>query len=180
MEVRFLLGHHGKQLWTREKAREIRAALGAQLARLGPGEVVVVDLKGVEVFDYSFANEFFGKTILELGHEHPGRFVLVENLSPYTRENLVKALEGMNLAMIERRADAMQLIGKVGPVDQKTFRILAKASGPVTAVDMAKKLELNPNAVNERLTKLVNWGVVRREKGVSPAGREQYEYSVLA
>src|SRR5437016_5286915 len=103
MERAFRLAQYGEQLWTREKAREVRGALTPLLEELGPGDVLVIDTKGVEVFDYSFANELFGKIIFAVPSEYPGRFVVVENLSKYTRENLDKALEGMGVVMIERK-----------------------------------------------------------------------------
>jgi len=34
--------------------------------------------------------------------------------------------------------------------------------------------------MNERLSKLSNFGVVRREKSSSASGREQYVYKVMA
>lgn len=179
MEQRFHLGQYGGQLWTREKAREVRGALTPLLEELRAGDVLVVDTKGVEVFDYSFANEFFGKIALALPREYPGRFAIVENLSRYTRENLDKALEGMGLVMIERKGGTLGLIGKIHPTDEKTFSAMVQAGRPVTASELKDKLKVNLNAMNERLSKLVDLGLVRREKGTSPAGREQYEYRVL-
>src|SRR5574341_401987 len=110
MEKRFVLSGGDPQLWTREKAREKRGALTPLLDASEPGDTIVIDAGGVEVFDYSFANEFFGKTILSLS-QYPGRFVIVENLTSYTRENLIKALESMNLCMIERKGERPGLIG---------------------------------------------------------------------
>jgi DNA-binding HxlR family transcriptional regulator len=180
MERRFTLGRHGKQLWTREKAREVRAVLDPLLDHLSAGDVLVVDTKGVEVFDYSFANEFFGNIVLSLARQYPGRFVVVEHLTKYTRENLAKALEGMNLAMIGRKAGELELIGKQHPADKKTFAAIARAAGPLTAAQLSERLKVNLNAMNERLTKLTNLGLVRRDKTSSSAGREQYEYRVLS
>ena len=179
MERRFNLAQCGKQLWTREKAREVRRALTPLLEKLGAGDVLVIDTKAVEVFDYSFANEFFGKIVLLLPNEYPGRFVVVENLSKYTRENLHKAFEGMGLTMIERQRGILGLIGKVHPADEQTFEAIARSKTPVTAVELKDKLKVNLNAMNERLAKLVSLALVRRERGTSPAGREQYEYRVL-
>src|SRR5262245_22125158 len=113
MEKTIRLGQFGKQLWTREKAREIRERVVGALETLEVGGALVIDAKDVEVFDYSFANELFGRTVLSVPSDHPGRFVVVENLNDYTRLNLIKALEGMNLAMIERTRKGLQLIGKV-------------------------------------------------------------------
>jgi hypothetical protein len=180
MEQRFSLGSYGTHLWTREKAKTIREEVEKTLGGLDRGDVLVLDTEGVEVFDYSFANEFFGRIVLSLPHEYPGRFVIVDNLTKYTEENLAKALEGMGVAMIKRKGKSLHLIGKVHPSDEVTFSEIEKSGDALTASQLAEKLRVNLNAVNERLTKLTSLGVVRREKAVSPAGRELYVYRVLA
>ncbi|RJR45238.1 MAG: hypothetical protein C4576_12370 [Desulfobacteraceae bacterium] len=152
--------------------------IASTLEEMEPGDALVIDAKGVEVFDYSFANELFGKTMLRIPDEYPGRFVIIENLTTYTRENLIKALESMNLAMIERKDRTLRLIGKVHPADEKTFTAIVGAGKPKTAAFLSDKLKVNLTAMNERLSKLVSLGLVRREKGTSQAGREQYEYMV--
>src|SRR3990172_8655694 len=90
------------QLWTREFARKIRKELNAIFNELSAGDTLIIDAKGIEVFDYSFANELFGKTLISLSTEHIGKFLVVENLTDYCRENLSKALESLNLIIIER------------------------------------------------------------------------------
>ena len=64
VEVRYRLPD--RFLWTRETARQHRASLIEQLAETASGSVIVLDLAGVEAFDFSYANEFFGRTILVL------------------------------------------------------------------------------------------------------------------
>lgn len=179
MEKRVKLAEYGKQLWTRERAGEIRASVNDALDTMEGGDVLVIDTDGVEVFDYSFANELFGKTLLSLTGEYPGRFVIVENLTKYTRENLSKALESLGLAMIERKGGKLDLIGKIHPTDKETFSFIARAAEKVTASSLKDKLGINLTAVNERLAKLSGLALVRRETGVSTAGRQQYLYSVL-
>lgn len=179
MEVTFPLAHYGRQLWTRDTAQRVRSDLFAMLARLEGGDTVVIDARDVDVFDYSFANELFGKTVISLPTEFPGRFVVVEHLSTYTRENLAHALESLGLAIIERRGKKLSLIGKIHPADQETFAAIVQAKAAVTAAALAEHLEVNLTAMNERLTKLAKLGLVRRERGTSAAGREQYLYTVL-
>jgi hypothetical protein len=178
MEAKLQLVDFGTQLWTRELAREVRGRIASLLDDLEEGDALIIDAKGVEVFDYSFANELFGKTILSLPNEYPGRFFLVENLTTYTHENLGKALESLSLMMIERKGKKMQLIGKVHPADLESFSAIIQSKGPVTATVLKDKLGIALTAMNERLSKLTNMGVVRRERGVSAAGREQYQYAV--
>ncbi len=179
MERRFALSHFGHHLWTREKARPIRSRLGDVLESLRTGDVLVIDTSGVEVFDFSFAAEFFGKTVSTLGVEYPGRFLIVEGLSDCARENLHQMLEALNLLMIERQADGLRLLGKVHPADADTFAGILEAGEAVSAGTLSRKLDVNLTAMNERLSKLSNLGIVRREKSSSASGREQYVYKVM-
>jgi predicted transcriptional regulator len=179
MEKRFKLAQYGPHLWTREKARQIRGRVAAVLETLETGGVLVIDAAGVEAFDFSFATELFGKTLLTLGSEYPGRFVIAENLNECTHENLGKGLESLNLTMIQRSQGQLKLLGKVHPADEETFAQIVGTGEAVSAGALSKKLEVNLTAMNERLSKLTNLGVVRREKGSSAAGREQYVYRVL-
>jgi predicted transcriptional regulator len=70
-------------------------------------------------------------------------------------------------------------LGKVHPADEETFAELVLA-GAVSAGALSKTLDVNLTAMNERLAKLTGLGLVRREKGSSATGREQYVYRVLA
>ena len=179
MAERFALNQYGRtQLWTREFARKVREDVSTKLGQFLPGGVLAIDAKSIEVFDFSFANELFGKTLLSLPQEYPDRYVMVENLNEYTRENLSKALESMGLAMIERAKGKVRLIGKFHQTDHDTFAAILKGGEPVTANELKDQLEINLNAMNERLAKLTSLSLIRREKVVSSAGREQYQYSV--
>ena len=178
MEKIFSLGKFGEHLWTRETARKIRDELDCAFGELEPGNAMVIDLKDVQVFDYSFANELFGKSILNLSTEHPGCFLIVEHVGTYPRENLAKALESLGLAIIERKGGRLRLLGKVHPADAETFEAIVNAKRPVVAAVLTRQLNVNLTAMNERLAKLTKLGLVRRERGTSSAGREQYEYSV--
>jgi len=61
MEKRLKLSQYGSQLWTKEKARQIRNRVAAILSALETGDVLVIDAAAVEAFDFSFATELFGK-----------------------------------------------------------------------------------------------------------------------
>lgn len=181
MEKRLALAKEGKHLWTREPARRILAEVEESLAELDPGDVLVLDLKGVEVFDFSFANELFGKAMMRLPNEAAGRFLVVENVGSYARENLQQALEKLKLIMIERKGGKPDLLGRVGPADKQTLLAIWKKGEGATAPLLQKPLNVESlTAMNERLSKLVRLGLVRREAITSQAGREQYQYRVLS
>lgn len=180
MDKRLKLNEYGSQLWTKEKARQIRGRAEGILRTLETGDALVIDAAKVEAFDFSFATELFGKTLMTLAVEFPGRFLIVENLNECTEENLKQALEGVNAAMIERRNTDLSLLGKAHPADRETFAAIVKAGHAVSAGTLSRILEVNLTAMNERLSKLASMGIVRREKGSSATGREQYVYRILS
>jgi hypothetical protein len=171
-----MLRYGKKQLWTRDFARKIRPDLLRELGGLKPGDCLVIDMEGIETFDYSFANEFFGKTILDMPRHFPGVFLLVDHLTEYTTENLENALKYIGLVIIDRTGGRPKLMGKVHRADEETFAAIVKVRGPVSASLLTEKLSIGPTAINERLSKLSGLGLVRREKSASAAGREQYLY----
>lgn len=177
MEKALALKTYGPRLWTRELAKKIRRDLEALLSKTQPGDTLVMNASGVEVFDYSFANELFGKSLLSIGVEYPGRFLIVEGLTDYTRENLTNALQSLNLAMIERRKQKLDIIGKIHPAYKATFHAILRAKEAVSANTLKDQLEINLTAANERLSKLTGMGLIRRQKATSTAGREQFLYS---
>lgn len=176
MEKVFALVEFGTQLWTRELASSIRDQVERVLNTCDLREVLVLDAKGVDVFDYSFANELFGKLLFKMPNEFPGRFLIVEHLTGYTRENLAKALETLGLIILERKVKKLQLLGKVHTTDEQTFAAILAAKEPVTASMLKDVLKVNLTAMNERLTKFAGLSLVYREKATSSAGREQYVY----
>lgn len=183
MNERFSLFHESGRmpnLWTRSKGTEIRQKLLGFINSSRPGDTIIIDLQGIEVFDISFASELFGRTILSMPMQFPDRYIVVTNLSEFTRENLVASLEKIQLAIVEYKPSGeLELLGKYHQVDQETFAVINTLSEPVTAVDLKDRLGIKLQAMNERLNKLVDLRVVRREKSVSAVGREQYIYSRL-
>lgn len=167
-------------LWTRDTGKEIREKLFDALDNIKRGEVVVIDFAGIKAFDFSFANELFGKTLLKMPVDYPGKFVIVENLTDYTRENLFNAISNLSLAIAEKKSNgAMSLLGKVHPVDEATFNLICQSAHPMTTNELVKLMDVKIQAMNERLSKLVDMGVIRRSRSLSQAGREQYEYTKI-
>ena len=179
MYKRFKLKKHGTKFWTRRKGVEIREILDGELQKLHDREVIIIDLEGVEVFDVSFAAEFFLKTSLKFQSEYKGRFVVIENIAEHCRETLSDKLEKESHVMIELVDNKLRLIGKVNPKYQETVDAISSVNLPVPSSELADVLGVNLNAMNERLRKLAELALIRREKGVSQAGREEFLYSSL-
>lgn len=182
MELSCALGGDRSTYWGRPAAREKRLAVEALLESARAGDVVVLDAEGLEAFDSSFASEFFCRLARDVPSTYAGRFLVIEHLGQLARENLEDALTIAALAMIERtEGGRLQLIGKLHPVDHETFAAVAAAEEPVASSELKDKLGVaSVPAMNERLGKLVSLGLVRRARSTSPAGREQFVYSVPA
>jgi len=174
MPSTYRLSKVGRKLWTRDRARTPREEVERLLESTEPGATVTIDLRGVDVFDFSFAAEFFGRLLQRLPTEHAGRFLVVEHIGPWTGPNLQATLEGLELAAIVRdEDDRYRLFGKVTETDRATFEALAARGGRSTAAELASGLHVNLTAMNERLQKLVGRGVLRREEA---PGRARFTY----
>ena len=176
----FEAGGRSAQLWTRPKGAAIRENLFELISSCQFGDVIILDMQGIEVFDISFASEFVGKAVLFLPRQFPDRYLVVENLTEFAKENLVSALEKLDLSIVECQSDGKrEIIGKFHLVDQDTFKVISSSKDPVTAFELKEKLGVSIQAMNERLNKLVELQVIRRSKSTSLAGREQFVYSKL-
>lgn len=167
------------ELWTRDLGKKVRNLLNDVLAGVGQDGVVVINAGGVNVFDFSFGNEFFGKTVLTLSTEFPGCILLIENLTEYMEENLSETLKSLNIAMLKREDGKISILGRLHSAYQDTFFLIHNSSDSLTASLVGDKMGISATTANERLTKLAELGLVRREKEVSQAGREIYVYSTV-
>lgn len=167
----FRLRTHGKRLWTREKAIDVRPRLEKLLQEAASGEIVRIDCEDVEVFDFSFAAELFVKTLSSIAVNYPGRCVVFGGLTDYTRENLNAALREAGLMAVETDGRAVRLLGKFSPSDEQTLQMLYDQKKPYSVRELANELRINVTAANERLTKLARMAVLRRES--APTGRTQ-------
>jgi hypothetical protein len=166
----------GKRLWGHEKGRRVRAEVEAELETLSEGSVLVLDLKGVEVMDFSFAGEVFGKLYSRLGMEHPGRALILRGLSDYVRVNLQAALASLGLvALAVNGTHQWELIGKAGDTDCETLEAVQRLR-EATAPELADALSIKLTTCNQRLKKLTDAGAILRTRFTASSGGEQYLY----
>ncbi len=121
MEKKISLQKLSKQtnLWTGEQGRIYQKDIAAALVTLSPGDTLVIDMKDVQAINYSFVNNFFGRTILDLPSQYNNRFFIVENLTKDNYSELEVSLSTLGLAMIERKNDDLRLVGKVHPANSQ-------------------------------------------------------------
>lgn len=175
-------GQTGRQsfLWTRDTANAPFALALELLEQQQSGDILAIDMDDIEAIDFSFAAGFFGRLLLRAKSELPGRFVVVQNLQPVARENLGITLVTLDLVIVEAVGGTFELLGKFHPIDLETFRIVLNRDRRLTSRELQSLKHLAANTANERLSKLVDLGVVRRVESVSPAGRREFSYITLA
>lgn len=140
-----------------------------------PESVVALDLRGLEYIGYSYAKRAIRETVLRRNEGVYGdrRIILVSEHDDELLEGVTAALDDKNLFMLvtpdEHSLRKSWLIGDVPDYLQETFRHLQR-SAPVPTGTLAKLLDQTPQNTKNRIDKLVEMGLVRREKQVSPTG----------
>lgn len=172
----------GKLMVTRSTGRAVREALGEALEGLPKGGTLYVDTRGVELMDYSFADEALGVLVSRVAGGEYGdrRLVLVEEDRDML-ENIEASLRQRSLAMI-RVDEVGGEPGIVGTVPEHLVDTLEeiRAAGSITNADLAKKLGVNHTACNNRATRLAKLGLIHRKVETAAPGGRQYTYERIA
>jgi hypothetical protein len=167
-----------KLMVTRSAGRAVREALEEALAALPKGGVLYVDTRGVELMDYSFADEALGilasrSASGEYGDRH---LVLIEGDRDLL-ENVEASLRQRSLAMI--RVDEVggepSIIGEVPDHLVETLQAIYDA-GSIANAALASKLGLNHTACNNRASRLAKLGLIHRRVETAAPGGRQYTY----
>ncbi|MBA2441047.1 MAG: winged helix-turn-helix transcriptional regulator [Rubrobacter sp.] len=175
-------GDGGKLMVTRGAGRRVREALGSLLEGLPRGGVLYVDTRGVELMDYSFADEAFGILASRMtGGEYGDRHLVLIEAERDLLENIEASLRQRSLAMIRVEAEG-ESPGIVGDLPDHLVETLQTIYGTdsITNADLAKKLGLNHTACNNRGTRLAKLGLIHRRKETAAPGGRQYTYEGIA
>jgi hypothetical protein len=193
--VRQSLGEFGSMLAMRPQGRRVQESLDARLRALPPGGVLIVDFDGVEMMDYSFADEALGTIYSRMAaKEYPDRHLVLEAREDEAGQALLENIEvALNrrevaaLVLAENSAkngvlvsrDAWRIVGELPGHLVDTLRAVME-KGQVTVRELAAMLGLDSaTACNNRIAKLYQLHLVKREATVVPEGGRQYSYSAV-
>jgi MarR family len=172
----------GKLMVTRGTGRRVREALAEVLEELPGDGVLYVDTRGVELMDYSFADEALGilASRVAAGEYGDRRVVLVEE-DRELLENIEASLRQRGLAMIrvDEPGAKPEIVGEVPDHLVETLSTIYEA-GSITNADLATRLGLNHTACNNRATRLFKLGLIHRRKNTAAPGGRQYSYEGIA
>jgi hypothetical protein len=168
----------GKLMVTRSTGRAVREALEETLAALPKGGTLYVDTRGVELMDYSFADEALGILASRVASgEYGDRHLVLVEEDRDLLENVEASLRQRSLAMI--RVDKIgaepSIVGEVPDHLVATLQAIYD-SGSITNAALATKLGLNHTACNNRATRLAKLGLIHRRIETAAPGGRQYTY----
>jgi len=180
MSLRFVVP--GQFVATRETGRRERERLDQVAGQVAAGELLEIDLTGVEAMTISFADEFFGRFIASrAGSEIDEVGVVIDGPGGASGADLQETLEavldrrGIGVLWRDPEGDVTAIGGPAWfaptfeqALDLKVFR----------ATQLAERLDLSPQATNGRLKKLSAAGAVLRERIVPDGGGKEFAYRV--
>lgn len=174
----------GKLMVTRRAGRQVREALAKMLEALPKGGVLYVDTRGVDLMDYSFADEALGILASRMaGGEYGERHLVLVEEERDLLENVEASMRQRGLAVIRvdspETSEAPGVVGEVPEHLLETLQAIQEA-GSITNADLAKKLGLNHTACNNRGTKLAKLGLIHRRMQTAAPGGRQYTYERVA
>jgi MarR family len=175
-------GVGGKLMVTRGTGRRVREVLGEVLEGLPGDGVLYVDTRGVELMDYSFADEALGILVSRVAAgEYGDRHVALIEEDREMLENIEASLRQRGLAMIrvDEPGGAPKIVGEVPDHLLETLHAIYEA-GAITNADLAERLGINHTACNNRATKLFKLGLIHRRKNTAAPGGRQYSYEGIA
>lgn len=203
------LGKWGKQLAMRPQGRQVQQELDAMLRALPPDSVLVVDFDGVEMMDYSFADEALGALFSRMSaKEYPNRYVVLAagegELGEALLENVEVALARREVAALVLPKEQLELLENADAINEnaagtvhpdraaqwrvagtlpthlvETLRAVMEKQ-QVTVRELADALQIDSaTACNNRIAKLYQLRLVRREAAIVPEGGRQYFYSAV-
>lgn len=149
-------------LVTRRTGQAVRQAIEHDLAKDGDGQPAAIDFGTVRCLDLSCADEIVGRLLREQGTARS--FVLL-NVTAAHREALEFVLERHRLAVVIQDAGgALDVVGALSQAERRVFEALAQ-TGSAVAEDLARRLELTPDAARQALDDLVERRLVVANEG---------------
>lgn len=172
-----MAGDFGEVLSTRSAGEAVRGSIVRAINGLTPGQPVCLDFAGVSAITVPFAEESIGQLLSQhlAGYyeDHP---LLLTNANEDVRETIAAALRPQRLAVLSTsNGGGAELLGG-DEVLGRTLEAAYEFRRPFAATEIADKLELTPQAANNRLKALLRSGALTRVRTVPERGGKEFLY----
>lgn len=166
-------------LATRERGRRVREDIETALAKLAPGDNLVLNFSGVEGITVSFGDECVAKLILARSSgDFEDRGLVVTGANEDVRETLEAVLSRRKYSAIALSDSGEPIVlGERGWLPSTLTEAIQLRS--FSASDLADALGITAQAANNRLKVLVTSGAVARERIVPEGGGKEFSYKVV-
>lgn len=162
---------------TRHRAADVRRELDDAIRGSLAGDTIEIDLRDVEAMTVSFADELIGKLLSERMEGHwVDRRIIVSGQSDEVRETVEAALERRKVSGIYRDASGAHGHALAAPPWFEATLLAAQKLGVFRAVEIADLLNITPQAVNNRLQRLMVSGALARQTVAPDGGGKEFEY----
>ena len=162
----------------REKGEHVYHLLRLALQNTADGRPLILVFPPHQLLDASFADESIVRLAQELvSGEFEHRCILLQGLGKDSLHNIASAisLQNLKLALLAvEDSGEWQCVGRLEPSLRETLGMLARR-GKLTAPELARLRGLAVNTASNRLKRLYDQRLVRREHEVSEKGL-QYIY----
>lgn len=163
---------------TRERGEQAFRMLAERLQATPEGQPLVVIFPPNQLVDSSFADESIIRLAEQVADgEFGDRCILLQSLTDDSITNIEAAisLRGLKLALlVAERTGEWQCIGQLESSLRETLQLVARREH-LTASELADQKDLSVNAASNRLKRLYDQKLVRREHEISDKGL-QYIY----
>lgn len=178
-ELSSKLGFTERFFLTRENGDKAYPLIKEQLVQIPENETLVLNFPSNQLIDSSFADE----TIIRLGEEIQAgeiknRALLLQSLTEDSITNIksIISLKKLKLAFLAIELDGRwQCIGHLDPSLKEVLEIIAEKNR-LTAPELSDSHNLAINTASNRLKRLYDRGLIRREYEVSEKGLQYIYY----
>lgn len=161
-----------------------RDFLDDRILSMAPDAVVALDLRGVDYLGYSYAKRALREILLRRNEGRYGerRLYIVADQDQDFIDGLEASLrERKMFTMVVPGPDSLegaQLVGEVPDYIAETFEAVRR-HGPIATGSLAKMIDESPQNTKNRLDRLAEMGLLKREKLPSPTGGLEWINSIL-
>ncbi len=163
---------------TRDKGEQAYALIQAELEATPDGEPLLLEFAPQQLMDASFADEFIVRLGEALADGQMGqRTLLLKGLTDDTIHNLNAVIQLRRLKLAFLSVDSVggcSIVGQLEPSLYETLEIMAERRR-LTAPELSDLLDMAINTASNRLKRLNDVRLIRREYEVSDRGL-QYIY----
>jgi hypothetical protein len=179
--VKVSMSRYGAVLTTREAGDRAWRDIEREIEAVGENDVVAIDFDGVDVITIPYADACLARLMSGKAsgfyESHP---LVLTSANDDVRETIGAALHLRHLvALCLAPGGAPHLLGG-DQMLERTIQAAVELQDPFSVLQLAEKLDLSPQAANNRLRHLTRVGALQRERINPSHGGREFRYRVPA